>query len=246
MPSIFLSYNSKDRAFALKLGEALTERGIKVWIDEGELRVGDSLVDRISAGLMQTDYVGIILSPNSVSSEWVNREMKAALTYEIETKHARILPILYKDCEIPLLLKEKLYVDFRNSETDVLAFVTRVSHLVETLLGQKTSNPKKEDIDKSPAKILHKKREMVEIGVWLTVSGERYQVEIPLDARVSVVKNHLVDELGVMKTFADGSTVPYYLYSKTQSMRLADHLTFRECGVQNNDVFFLVVEMIAG
>ena len=114
MASIFLSHNSRDNRFVRRLGKALSENGIRVWIDEAEIKVGDSLIRKISEGIGSMEYLGVVLSPNSVSSSWVQKEVGIAATIEIKKKKVKVLPILYKDCEIPLFLQDKVYADFRN------------------------------------------------------------------------------------------------------------------------------------
>jgi hypothetical protein len=114
MVSLFLSHSWYDKFFARNLAEILESRGVKVWIDEGELKVGDSLLQRISEGIGKTDFFGIVLSHNSVSSSWVQKELQIAMTYEIDGKKIRVLPILLEKCEIPVFLKDKLFADFTN------------------------------------------------------------------------------------------------------------------------------------
>ncbi len=48
MASIFLSHNSQDKYFVRKLKEDLKRDGIVVWFDEDEMKVGDSLIEKIS------------------------------------------------------------------------------------------------------------------------------------------------------------------------------------------------------
>jgi hypothetical protein len=114
MVSLFLSHSWQDKFFARKLAEVLESRGVKVWIDEAELKVGDSLLQRISEDIGKTDFFGIVLSHNSVSSSWVQKELQMAMTYEIDGKKIRVLPILLEKCEIPVFLKDKLHADFTN------------------------------------------------------------------------------------------------------------------------------------
>lgn len=113
-PIVFLSHNSRDKRFARKLGAALEEQGIRVWIDEAQIRVGDSLLQKIADGLQGATHLAVILSPASVSSKWVQRELEIATNREIQGKRVRVLPILYRDCDIPIFLEGKLYADFRN------------------------------------------------------------------------------------------------------------------------------------
>jgi len=114
MPSsVFLSHSSNDNAFVEKLYEDLTREDIDVWFDKWEIKVGDSIIRKIEEGLKNNDYLIIVLSENSVKSEWVRRELSVGLMKEIEEKSVVVLPILLEDCEIPMLLKEKRYADFR-------------------------------------------------------------------------------------------------------------------------------------
>lgn len=53
---------------------------------------------------------------------------------EINTKTVKALPILYQDCEIPGFLKDKLYADFRSSDTDPEVFERSVNQLLKRLL----------------------------------------------------------------------------------------------------------------
>ncbi|MGA7563784.1 MAG: toll/interleukin-1 receptor domain-containing protein [Desulfobaccales bacterium] len=77
--SIFLSHSSKDKFFVRTLADHLRKYGIKVWIDEAEINIGDSMTDKIGQAIETTDYVGVVLSHNSINSEWVQKELQIAL-----------------------------------------------------------------------------------------------------------------------------------------------------------------------
>ncbi|WP_052714259.1 toll/interleukin-1 receptor domain-containing protein [Paenibacillus dauci] len=112
MSSIFLSHNSKDKEFVRKLALRLQNYNVKIWFDEAEIKVGDSLIKKIENGIDDMEYLGVILSPNSIDSEWVNKEVEMALNEEICGRKVKVLPLLYKKCTIPGFLKGKLYADF--------------------------------------------------------------------------------------------------------------------------------------
>lgn len=116
MGSIFLSHSSKDKPFVRKLSNDLQRLGHYTWIDEAEIKIGDSLIDKIGSGIAHTDYLGIVLSNNSIESEWVKREVEIALTQEINGKFYKVLPIRIDNCEIPLFLSGRRYADFRTDE----------------------------------------------------------------------------------------------------------------------------------
>lgn len=124
---VFISYSSKDRPFAEQIAQDLIHRGVKVWIDTLEMQVGDSLNKKIQTGILSSGWLAIILSPHSVSSPWVEKELSAALELELEKRSVFVLPLLYKDCVIPLFLREKIYADFRHSyENGLCALLQKI------------------------------------------------------------------------------------------------------------------------
>lgn len=95
-----------------KLAEELQSAGVPIWIDEAELNIGDSLITKISNAIFNTDFLGAILSHNSVASSWVQLELEQAMTQEIKGRKVKVLPILIEKCEIPVFLAHKIYADF--------------------------------------------------------------------------------------------------------------------------------------
>lgn len=114
-PSVFLSHSSKDKAFVSRLATDLKSRGVPVWFDQWELKVGDSLTEKIEQGISQSGWLAVVISRNSASSDWVQKELRAAQARELRDKNVFVLPIIIDDCEIPLFLLDKLYADFRKS-----------------------------------------------------------------------------------------------------------------------------------
>ncbi|RCW51597.1 toll/interleukin-1 receptor domain-containing protein [Halanaerobium sp. ST460_2HS_T2] len=115
LKSIFLCHSSEDKDFARKIAEDLIKRGAKVWIDEAEINIGDSLIKKIQEGIHNSDYLGALLSKNSIQSEWVQRELEIALNEEIEKNNVKVLPLMIEECEIPGFLSSKVYADFTES-----------------------------------------------------------------------------------------------------------------------------------
>lgn len=112
MTSVFLSHSSKDKAFTRNLAERLRRLGVRVWIDEAEINIGDSLQSKIAEAIEETDYVAAVISHNSIQSSWVQRELQMAMSRELEDRAVRVLPILIEPCELPPFLRDKLYADF--------------------------------------------------------------------------------------------------------------------------------------
>ncbi len=116
MPSVFLSHSHADKPFAERLATDFEKYGVKVWIDQAEIKVGDSLIKKISEGIDSMDYVAVLLSPASVNSSWVEKEVAIAMTQEIEGRKVKVLPLLIAECRIPVFLKDKLWADFRDEK----------------------------------------------------------------------------------------------------------------------------------
>lgn len=114
MSSIFLSHNNADKSFARRLTSDLRAAGVRVWFDEAELKIGDSLFEKIQQAIDETEYLGVILSANSVRSRWVQREVHMAMDQEVDEGSVKVLPLLIQDCELPGFLRGKLYADFRS------------------------------------------------------------------------------------------------------------------------------------
>jgi hypothetical protein len=118
---IFISYSQRDKAFADALAKNLVLLKHHVWMDRWELKVGDSLTEKVQTALTRSSAVIVIVSKNSVESGWCRRELNAALVREIEEKRSLILPCRIDDCEMPLFLRDKLYADFATDPDKALS-----------------------------------------------------------------------------------------------------------------------------
>lgn len=121
MSAIYISYSTDDKKFAKKLTKDLEKSGHKPWLDEWEIKVGDSIHKKLEEGIANADFVVVILSPNAVQSGWVDNEWRAKHWEEIKKKEVLVLPVLLRDCEIPTLLKTKKYADFRKDHSRGIA-----------------------------------------------------------------------------------------------------------------------------
>lgn len=126
-PVAFLSHSSKDKPFIRQLAADLTTNGIRVWLDEQHIRVGDSIPEKIAQGLAESDYFLLAISHNSVQSEWVKRELNNALITEIERRRTRVLPLKLDLAQIPALIADKKYADFS------ISYKTGLDELLRTI-----------------------------------------------------------------------------------------------------------------
>jgi hypothetical protein len=113
---VFISYNHADKAFVRRMVLDLRAEGIDAWFDELEMQPGDSLLYRISNAIESMDLLVVALSPESVNSAWVKQELEMAMTLQLAEGRVRVIPVVVRDCVIPLFLRGKLWLDFRRPE----------------------------------------------------------------------------------------------------------------------------------
>jgi hypothetical protein len=130
----FLSHSAKDREFAIRLATDLTEAGISVWLDQWHIRPGDSFVEAIDQAMQESRFLLVVMSPDYFQSPWTQQEWYSALSSEIQTGGVRLIPLLYRDCDIPAILRTKQWVDFR----DQAQYPAVVGRLVRDLHSLKT------------------------------------------------------------------------------------------------------------
>lgn len=110
MKHIFLSYSRKDLGFVEKLAKDLQQAGYDVWYDLTDLSGGDRWASKIQAAIDKCDAFITVISPNSVVSEWVEKEF----LYASNTKK-NIIPVLYTTSKLPLWLLDMHYINIHGS-----------------------------------------------------------------------------------------------------------------------------------
>jgi hypothetical protein len=96
---VFISHASEDRsAVAQPLARELQKRGIRVWFDQYELKLGDSLREKIDDGILRSHFGLIILSPNFFEKNWPRSELAGLFQIALERPNS-LLPIWYKVTE---------------------------------------------------------------------------------------------------------------------------------------------------
>lgn len=108
----FISHSSKDKPFVRKLKEDLNFNGIETWVDEDELKVGDKLYDSLMLGLESSTHFLIVLSDNIQGSVWVDAEIDEAIKNFDSKNLKKIIPILLRNTDIPVKLKDLFRADF--------------------------------------------------------------------------------------------------------------------------------------
>jgi len=91
--SIFISYNREDEEFAKRLHSRLRDEHLRVWFAPEDIKAGEKLHEQIDRAIQIHDRLLIVLSENSLKSEWVMSEIRKARTVEILEKRQKMFPI---------------------------------------------------------------------------------------------------------------------------------------------------------
>ena len=90
----FISHAGEDKvSVARPLAKALAAAGWKVWLDELELTVGDSLTGRLNAALARSRFGVVVLSHAFFSKHWPQQELNALAAREAAAGTKVILPV---------------------------------------------------------------------------------------------------------------------------------------------------------
>jgi hypothetical protein len=89
---VFISHASEDKVdVARPLATALESAGLRVWLDEAQLKIGQSLSQKLSEGLSQSRFGVVILSRTFSTKSWTQRELGAFLS-----RTDAILPVWHR------------------------------------------------------------------------------------------------------------------------------------------------------
>lgn len=108
MSKVFISYSRQDLNFVQGFAQTLMSNGVDVWWDLSSLQGGDNWTNEIPQAIENSEICIVVLSPNAVKSEWVQKEYTYALNQQ-----KRIIPVLYQACKIPFALVNINFIDLQ-------------------------------------------------------------------------------------------------------------------------------------
>jgi hypothetical protein len=117
---IFLSHNRADKAWTERLAARIeADRDgppLKVFFDKWVIAPGADIPLELEAGLQASRYVGLVLSPQALASDWVALERSTAIYSDPRSRSKRLIPLLRKTCEVPDMLARLNAIDFRREQ----------------------------------------------------------------------------------------------------------------------------------
>ena len=246
---VFISHSSNDKKFVRRLKDDLIENGFETFFDEDSLELGDSLKERLDVALDEADFFIIILSSHAVKSDWVKYELAEAVKLFANRTLKKIIPIKYRECEIPAELEKLLYTDLSKETVKIIGkkvkiiggvydkFLVQLTATLRASDNKLTKSDKTElrkEVDSSEQKIQQEVSKYITMphkiyGFKDVVTRELYQKKIATALQMS----------GYMTYYP--VILPSFYQSVFKHLKVGDRLVF-----QSNNGINMVIGNFAG
>ncbi len=120
------------------LVDQLTTLGLSTWLDESEVKIGDSLRGMIDIGLMQSRFGLVVLSPSFFAKRWTRTELDGLVAREAE--HEKVILPVWHDVALEDVRKYSPILAGRLavSTSEGLAAVAKAVHRAVEVAGGRT------------------------------------------------------------------------------------------------------------
>jgi len=180
--SCFISYSTKDEAFAKRLHSKMRDNNLRVWFANEDLKGGHKLHEQIDEAIRVYDKFIIVLSPESLRSKWVMNEVRRTRKAELTNNQRKFFPIALMDyreleawecldpetgTDLAAEIREHYVPDFRDWKNHD-SFEKAFAQLLEGLKAVDAPpapriEPKPKDMPQEPEKIIARMKQRLAI-----------------------------------------------------------------------------------
>ncbi|MBZ5571676.1 MAG: TIR domain-containing protein [Acidobacteriia bacterium] len=115
---VFLSHSSKDKMVVHAVAERLRADGLRVWLDDQEIRPGDNILAKIDDGLERSRVLVLCMSANAFGSDWAQLEAGTFRFRDPLNKERRFIPLRLDDAPIKGSLAQFLYINWLSEDSE--------------------------------------------------------------------------------------------------------------------------------
>jgi small GTP-binding protein len=115
---VFISHSSKDKPTVRPLAERLRADNLRVWLDDWELKPGDSIPAKIEEGLEHSRILLLCMSAHAFGSDWTTLESQTFRFRDPLNKQRRFIPLRLDDTEPRGSLAQFLYIDWLHDDRE--------------------------------------------------------------------------------------------------------------------------------
>jgi WD40 repeat protein len=109
---VFLSHSSKDKPIVRDIARRLKKDGIRVWLDEEQIKPGDNIPAKIEEGLEHSRVLLLVMSANAFGSDWAKLESYTFRFRDPLNKERRFIPLRLDDAPVKGSLAQFLYIEW--------------------------------------------------------------------------------------------------------------------------------------
>ncbi|MCI0691760.1 TIR domain-containing protein [candidate division KSB1 bacterium] len=117
---VFLSHNAKDKTAVEKIAKQLLKVGIRPWLDKWNLAPGDTISEALEQAIKTIPCAALCFGPADIG-KWHILEIRAYVE-KWASGNARMIPVILPNVEetpeLPLFVRQTLWVDMREWEKD--------------------------------------------------------------------------------------------------------------------------------
>ncbi len=95
--SVFISYATKNSDFVNRLYADLQDKGVRCWYAPEDMKIGGKILDSLYEGIRTHEKLLLVLSEESVRSDWVEDEVNRAFAEERDRKQTMVFPVRLDD-----------------------------------------------------------------------------------------------------------------------------------------------------
>lgn len=131
---VFISHATEDKDEVVRpLAHALDDRDVDVWYDEFELKVGDSLRQKIDQGIARSRFGIVVLSKSFFAKNWPQYKLDGLVAQDMSDDRKRLLPIWHAITKEELLKESPSLVDRVALNTATMTIDEIASQLAEVI-----------------------------------------------------------------------------------------------------------------
>jgi hypothetical protein len=137
MATIFISYARADgQSAADRLRGELEQAGFQIWRDIERMQGGLGLKDQLRQALKTVDVVVVLLTPDAITSKYVEWEWETAITLG-----KRVIPLLILPCSIPDELQRLHYHNLSTDKEYFAGLLALVRDINSVAIAKPVSEP---------------------------------------------------------------------------------------------------------
>ncbi|MDE0431019.1 MAG: toll/interleukin-1 receptor domain-containing protein [Caldilineaceae bacterium] len=132
---VFISHATEDKEeVARPLALALHKEGLRVWYDEFELKIGDSLRRKIDNGVARSRFGVVIISPSFFAKGWPQYELDGLVTKAV-TGEQVLLPLWHNVTKTEVIEHSPSLADKMARSTQQFTIPKIATEIAEVIKG---------------------------------------------------------------------------------------------------------------